>query len=87
MADQPTEDKWPWTVSSREYGRLEAKVDQLEHRARGDRQVIELLAEQANEIEAALNKLKSRIWAGLAALGVFSGFMAWIVDTAISINK
>jgi len=86
------EDKWPWSITSREYGRLEQEVQHIDHRVRNIRMVNDALDSRIDAVQAELKdlskeleKVRTKIRAVFAAAVFVAGLAAWLIDTAISL--
>ena len=75
------------TPTEREWGKVETEIEQLIHRSRGDRLIMQALSEQVDRNEAELNRLKARIHAAIGVVIFLSGAVAWLVEVAVSLTR
>ena len=68
------------TLSEREIGALQQRVQQIEHARRNDRTVINGLTEELAELRAEMERLRTRIYATISSVAVFAALVAWVVE-------
>lgn len=68
------------TLSEREIGELQQRIKMIEHRARNDRTVANLLQQEVDGLRSDLERLRTRIYATIASLGLVASAVAWFVD-------
>jgi len=74
------------TPTEREWGKIEEQLEQVIHRSRNDRQLIVGLDERLDQLAVALARLRAAIHAAIAVVVVLAGFVAWLVDVAMSVK-
>jgi len=75
------------TPTEREFGRLEAEIQQLVHRSRNDRQVLMGLQEELEALSLAVERLRARLTAAVGVAVALAGVIAWLVDVAITVGQ
>jgi len=66
------------TLSERELGALETRLAELSHRERNSRQILVALEHELAELRTDLERLRSRISAGISAAVLLAGALAWL---------
>jgi len=67
-----------------QFGRMTEKVQALEHRARNDRQIIQLLEAELEVLRLELDRLKTRAFTTLGVLAVVASVIAWVIERKIA---
>jgi uncharacterized membrane protein YqjE len=67
-----------------QFGRITEKVQVLEHRARNDRQIIQLLEAELELLRLELERLKARAFTALGVLGIVASVLAWVIERKIT---
>lgn len=70
------------TLSEREIGALQQRIQQIEHARRNDRTIINGLDEELAKLRAEMERLRTRIYAVAACVFAFSGVVAWLIELA-----
>ena len=68
------------TLSEREIGALQQRVQQIEHARRNDRTVINGLDDELAELRAEMERLRTRIYATISSVAVFAALAAWVIE-------
>ena len=68
------------TLSEREIGALQQRVQQIEHSRRNDRTVINGLDDELAELRADMERLRTRIYATISSVAVFAALAAWVIE-------
>lgn len=66
-------------LTSREVGRFEQTVRILEHRARNDRQIVVLLAEETKRLEMEIQSLRVRLYTTISVVAAMGSMLAWVL--------
>jgi hypothetical protein len=66
-----------------QFGRITEKVQALEHRARNDRQMIQLLEGEIEVLRLELDRFKTRVFTALGVLAVVASVLAWFIERRI----
>ena len=67
-------------VNEREVGEVFARLNQVEHRSRNDRQIIAALEDEIRRVEAQVERLQARIYAALAVLSGLGSLGLWVLE-------
>tara|TARA_Y100001970_G_C14231189_1_gene858751 strand:+ start:2667 stop:2888 length:222 start_codon:yes stop_codon:yes gene_type:complete len=68
------------TLSEREIGALQQRVQQIEHARRNDRTVLNGLDDELAELRADMERLRTRIYATISSVAVFAALVAWVIE-------
>ena len=68
------------TLSEREIGALQQRLQQIEHARRNDRTVINGLDDELAELRAEMERLRTRIYATISSVAVFAALAAWVIE-------
>lgn len=68
------------TLSEREIGALQQRLQQIEHARRNDRTVLNGLDEELSELRADMERLRTRIYATISSVAVFAALVAWVIE-------
>ena len=68
---------------SSEFSRIDEKVLSLQHRARNDRQLIQLLDAELETIRLELERLKTKLFTTLGVLAIVMSVLAWFFEQKI----
>jgi len=67
-------------ITEREIGANEEKINNLEHRQRNDRMIMDGLADEIEEVRLEFNKFKHKAYGVSSASLVVLGLLAFIID-------
>ena len=68
---------------SSEFSRIDEKVLSLQHRARNDRQLIQLLDAELEMMRLELERLKTKAFTTLGVLAIVLSALAWFFEQKI----
>ena len=68
---------------SSEFSRIDEKVLSLQHRARNDRQLIQLLDAELEIMRLELERLKTKLFTTLGVLAIVMSVLAWFFEQKI----
>ena len=69
--------------NEREWGTITTKLEQLAHKQRNMRMMLDAIQEDQHELRAEIAKLRVTLRTTLAVLGVMVAGIAWVVELVI----
>lgn len=68
------------TLSEREIGMLQQRVQTLEHQRRNDRTIVNIVEGELGALREDFSKFKHRAYSVAACTAGFAGLVAWLVE-------
>ena len=66
-----------------EFGKFVVRLQNLEHRARNDRTVINFLENEIDKLRLDLERFKVKVATGIAVAGLFLSGIAWVIEAKV----
>ena len=94
--------KWPWSVTDREFGAMEQEVIEIRHDLRNVKHIIDNneliniehynntineLKDSHKHFKEELTALKIKVYTAFSVIAVLGGIIIWLVDIAQSVMK
>jgi hypothetical protein len=94
--------KWPWSITDREFGAMEQEVIEIRHDLRNIKHIIDNnelinienynntineLKESHKHFKEDLTALKIKVYTAFSVIAVLGGIIIWLVDIAQSVMK